>query len=328
MLCMRASFRGSYHRSVAKLICTAVFCSGYVYSFSAGAPPAEKRQSRSPRPMQDFELSGDWASAKKKLRNPDCCVVSISGLESHLVVLQEQLDQGPAELDLRARISSSKENVVSDCIQVCDLCSMPSCSKFTNDKDEVAYLGDPSVAALMELAQGVASLADGPLEGTKEVFMRIVCASDYRARDPMYHTDKAPLRAYVTLRGVGTDFMTRPCSLLQYAQLRGSGEVRAFNSVRRAEELEFIVMKGDQYICDMSQENCHKESAISSWFNRLWKRTIACVHRSPPAPYSGGRRIILSLDIADGGDDQQWFQADKKREWRSGMTQRKSRLVA
>lgn len=288
----------------------------------------ENRQYRSPQPMQDFGLSGDWASAKKKLRNPDCCVVSISGLESHLGVLQEQLDQGPAELDLRARISSSKENILSDCIQVCNLCSIPSRTKFPMYEDEKAYLRDPSVAALMELAHGVASLADGPLEGTKEVFMRIVCASDYRARDPMFHTDKAPLRAYVTLRGVGTDFMTRPCSLLEYLQLRGSGEARALNSVRRAEELEFIVMKGDQYICDVSQEDRHKVSVISSWFNRWWKRTIACVHRSPPAPYSGGRRIILSLDIADGDDDREWFQADKKREWRSGMTQRKSRLVA
>lgn len=319
--------RGCDHQFAAWFICTTVFFSCYVSSFSVGAPPVEKRQSRPPRPMQDFELSVDWASAKRKLRNPDCAVVSISGLEYHLGILQEQLDQGPAELDLRARISSSEENVGSDCLRVCHLSSMPSCSEISDGENKEKILGDPSVAALMELAQGVASLADGPLEGTKDVFMRIVCASDYRARDPMYHTDKAPLRAYVTLRGVGTDFMTRPCSLLEYAQLRGLGQGSAVDSVRRAKELEFIVMKGDQYSCDKSQD-IHKESVISSWFDRLWKRTIACVHRSPPAPYSGGRRIILSLDIADGDDDQEWFQADKKREWRSGMTQRKSRLVA
>jgi hypothetical protein len=43
---------------------------------------------------------------------------------------------------------------------------------------------------------------------------------------------------------------------------------------------------------------------------------------------SGGRRVIISLDLADGDDDREWYQADKKREWRSGMTQRKSHLVA
>ena len=32
--------------------------------------------------------------------------------------------------------------------------------------------------------------------------------------------------------------------------------------------------------------------------------------------------------LADGDDDREWYEKNQKREWRSGMTQRKSRLVA
>lgn len=137
----------------------------------------------------------------------------------------------------------------------------------------------------------------------------------------MFHTDKAPLRAYVTLRGVGTEIMTRVCSPVEYALLRSLGKLGENNkssaSLRQAEELEFIVMKGDHYV---------HSSDVETWLTRAWKRASACVHRSPPG--LGGRRIILSLDLADGDDDREWYQANKKREWRSGMTQRKSRLVA
>jgi hypothetical protein len=65
----------------------------------------------------------------------------------------------------------------------------------------------------------------------------------------------------------------------------------------------------------------------------IWIRNAACVHRSPPAAEvvavgGGKRRVILSLDLADGDDDREWYEYDKKRGWRSGMTQRKSHLVA
>jgi len=299
-------------------------------------------------------LAGDWAGAKAALRNPDCCVVSVPGLESHLRVLQAHLaDQGPAELDLRARVRaldastsssssySRSDHVYGDCVRVRRSVSpLPGDDHDDNDNDN--HENDPCIAALAELAQGFASLADGPLALAlnghicSDVFLRIVCASDYRARDPMYHTDKAPLRGYVTLRGVGTDFMTRPCSLLEYVILRGWGKGGPVNSVRRANELEFIVMKGDHYeyeYDESSSSGTATSTATStatddSWLTRVWKRTTACVHRSPPAATTGGRRVIVSLDLADGDDDREWYQINTKREWRSGMTQRKSRLVA
>lgn len=280
-------------------------------------------------------LDGDWAGAKAALRNPDCCVVTVPGLESHLRVLQAHfVNSGPAELDLRARIfvnnkSSSAvtdpntgADAYNDCLRVQRLVSP---SKNGNDDDDDGNdninKNDPCTVALEELARGIASLADGPLEGVCDnVFLRIVCASDYRAIDPMYHTDKAPLRGYVTLRGVGTEFMTRPCSPVEYVTLRGLGSGDPVQNVRMAEELEFIVMKGDHY-------ECNGDTAVS-WMNKIWKRTAACVHRSPPAAMSGGRRVIVSLDLGDGDDDREWYQANTKREWRSGMTQRKSRLVS
>jgi len=190
-------------------------------------------------------------------------------------------------------------------------------------------------AALEEIARGAISLADddGPLveEGgcttttTMDVFVRMVCASDYQARDPMFHTDKCPLRGYVTLRGVGTEYRTQPCSPLDYAVLRALGRSTTNNknnnnmdpNLRQAQELELIVMKGDHY---------KSSSPSSSWWRRWWTRACACVHRSPPG--TGGRRVILSFDLAAGEDDREWHEAGKKRSWRSGMTQRKSHLVA
>jgi hypothetical protein len=207
-----------------------------------------------------------------------------------------------------------------------------------NDEDEQHHRSsnkDPCAAALEELVRGVASLADGPLEGVcEDVFLRIVCASDYQARDPMYHTDKAPLRGYVTLRGVGTEFMTRPSTPLEYMTLRSlgkAGEPGRGSSVRQAQELEFVVMKGDHYqamtTCDRTTTP-YSSTTTPSWWSKVWKRASACVHRSPPGARRGGRRVIISLDLADGDDDREWYQANQKREWRSGMTQRKSRLVA
>jgi len=251
-----------------------------------------------------YSLAGDWAAAKASLRKPDCCVVSVSGLGDHLSILQAEWSEAPADLDLRARVRVQSA-LGDDCERIYRSVSMNDVGKENS-----------CTAALEELARGVASLADGPLEGIcEDVFLRVVCASDYRAIDPMYHTDKCPLRGYVTLHGLGTEFLTRPSSPMEYATLRALGQ--GGDSSRNAEELEFIVMKGDYY---------RANNTPPTWKERIWTRTSACVHRSPPGV--GGRRVIVSLDLADSDDDQEWYQANKKREWRSGMTQRKSRLVA
>jgi hypothetical protein len=274
---------------------------------------ADQRQLRDPP-----ALAGDWTGAKAALRNPDCCVVSVPGLEHHLCVLQAYFaDKGPADLDLRARVhvqSSARDDCLSIRRSVDD----------GNGNDETVMLDDSCTDALVELARGVASLADGPLEGVcEDVFIRIVCASNYKAIDPPYHTDKAPLRGYVTLRGIGTEFVTRTCSPMEYAMLRGLGKGVPDQSVSQAKELEFIIMKGDFYAYE-DPNTCTTPAA--SFMNKMWKRKSACVHRSPPAATMGGRRrVIVSLDLADGDDDREWYQANSKREWRIGMTQRKSR---
>ena len=277
-------------------------------------------------------LTGDWASAKLALRHPDCCVVSVSGLEHHLQVLQtELLDKGLADLDLRSRIRASQSDTASrDCYQL-----LQSVTVVPYDHRQHQHVGQKDenndtttstrctaamTAAMKELACGMVSLADGPLEfQVQDVHLRIVCASDYRALDPMFHTDKCPIRGYVTLCGVGTEFMTRTCTPLEYIRLRTFGKqpsTEPSDSVRAANELEFIVMKGDYY----------PQVRSSGWLSKVWQRAFACVHRSPPG--NGGRRVIVSFDLADGDDDREWYDADQKREWRSGMTQRKSRLLA
>ena len=88
-----------------------------------------------------------------------------------------------------------------------------------------------------------------------------------------------------------------------------------------ARELEFIVMKGDYYDASVP-----KEVGLGSSNKKLWSRAEACVHRSPPG--NNAKRVILSLDLADGGDDQEWEERGRKRNWRVGMTQRKSHLVS
>ena len=91
-----------------------------------------------------------------------------------------------------------------------------------------------------------------------------------------------------------------------------------------ARELEFIVMKGDYY--DASVPKDDNNSSMSQNKKKLWSRAEACVHRSPPG--NKAKRVILSLDLADGGDDQEWEERGRKRNWRVGMTQRKSHLVS
>lgn len=225
-------------------------------------------------------------------------------------------------MDLRARIRTA--SAYDDCLRVRRSVS-PSeggdGGENNDDDHDDESEKDPCAAALEELARGIATLADGPLSipgACDGVFVRIVRASDYRAREPPYHTDKCPLRGYVTLCGPGTEYVPRPSSPLEYLALRtlGSGAGEIAGSVRPAGELEFIVMKGDYY----------EAPAETSWLKDVWQRASACVHRSPPG--TGGRRVIVSFDLADGDDDREWYQAGTKREWRSGMTQRKSRLVS
>mmetsp|Transcript_14916 Transcript_14916/g.36595 ORF Transcript_14916/g.36595 Transcript_14916/m.36595 type:complete len:304 (-) Transcript_14916:144-1055(-) len=260
--------------------------------------------------------TSSWRDAKMALRSQDCCVVFVSGLETHLQILQASIaNNGPMDVDLRTRIRAGGNNnchLEQDCLKLQQ-------SILGNDHNDTAV-----TTAFMEIARGAVSLADGPLESVcTDVFLRVVCASDYKARDPMFHTDKCPIRGYVTLRGVGTEFSAVVCNPLQYATLRSLGaDIGRGNddhkNLRQANELELIVMKGDHYQSNIDDAKHFK------W----WARESACVHRSPPGSKTGGRRVILSFDLAAGEDDREWYEIDKRREWRSGMTQRKSRLVA
>ena len=131
------------------------------------------------------------------------------------------------------------------------------------------------------------------------------------------------------MRGVGTEYLNRPSSPLEYFQLRTFGKDGINASTKAtalcsAEEGQFIVMKGDYYYNFADKEIQNKEQP--SLLDSLWARSRACVHRSPQG--NGQRRVIISFDLDDGNDDREWYQAGTKREWRNGLTQRKSRLVA
>jgi len=347
-------------------------------------------------------------------------------LQDHLQILQSELvdnngNNGPSsDIDLRARISMN--SMRHDCLKVLQLCNVnvnvnSTFYRSNNDDDDdddidtnLLNLNNDNrcaVAALEELARGMISLAEvetetdtdndglSPLEHNNggavccdnaAVYIRIVCASNYRARDPPFHTDKASLRGYVTLRGVGTEIMTRPCSPIEYLALRTFGTLPKFpfpllpfssqasseseslqqqvQQLRCAQELEFIVMKGDYYKSSTSTStdmygttttNDHNDDNINPSFSSLfllpqtiWQRASACVHRSPPGvgtstststinsnPTSSKprmrtrrQRVIISFDLADGDDDREWYQTNKQRQWRNGVTQRKSNLVA
>ena len=279
----------------------------------------------------------NWIQANGRLKDKKCCVVNVANLEAQLKILQETLVvHGPADVDLRARVQTSQSQDVSleDCQRVlksvmCDA---------DRGKESKSTITDASVAALHELAQGMAIMASGcGMHGrigneqhtgssVMDVHCRIVCASNYQAREPPFHTDKAPLRGYVTLKGLGTEYMQRACNPLEYLALRMLGDVVAAsisNDLRQAKEMEFIVMRGDYY-------HRHDPLTATTMWERLWTRATACVHRSPPNEEGNcnRRRVIISFDLANGDDDREWFQADKKRGWRNGLTQRKSRLVA
>ena len=313
----------------------------------------------SPPPNGLATCASSWAAAREKLRDPQCCVVSVcaplngtdagdagdegderqrESLSAHLAVLRDELGvRGPSDVDLRVRIDTTTTHLATaDCLKLCQSV-LPKDSKVTgadavdgNADGEDHQDGRSLARALAELAVGMASFAADCRCPGDGVFLRLVCASSYRAGNPPFHTDKAPLRGYVTLAGPGTEFVARPCSPLEYAVLRsaGAGVARHEGSrgnggpaLRRAAEREFIVMKGDHYY----RRNA---AAASSW----WPRAFACVHRSPSGAGAGagggGRRVIVSFDLADGDDDREWHDARRKRQWRAGMTQRKSRLVA
>ena len=137
------------------------------------------------------QLSGNWFVAKQSLRDPNCCVVSIAGLESHVSTIQQYFcgDDAPDDLDLRTKVRC--KNVGSNHNMAYDDCKKIYIAVMQNDKlSDCINNNHPCISALEELARGVASLADGPLEGTcTDVHMRIVCASNYKAIDPMFHSE-------------------------------------------------------------------------------------------------------------------------------------------
>ena len=297
-----------------------------------------------------------WSTARNALRDPGCCVVSVvkngssqqksdsdedqhstKSLKDYLKVLRERLAvHGPSDIDIRTRIdTTSYGSATKDCVRVCQ-------SMLLLGKEMISKEIDDTAEALAELAMGMSSFAkdcSSPNNDDDGVFLRIVCASSYGAHDPVFHTDKAPLRGYTTLEGVGTEFVTHPCSPLEYLALRsfgmalprfGNQQQQTKNNsheeddtnLRCASEGEFIVMKGDYYYRGNPDYS-------SSWWRQ---REFACVHRSPPGSSDRGsisrRRVIVSFDLADGDDDREWHDANQKRTWRAGMTQRKSKLVA
>ena len=313
--------------------------------------------SRTSSSSHAIKCDGNWYQAKQALCNPNCCVVSISGIDHHLATLQSYFcgDDAPSDIDLRMRVRccnadgrnkyNRTEIIYEDCANVYNTVMNPSATNNKNENDEQIININPCIQALQELAQGVQSLADGPLQSTvTDVHMRIVCASNYKANDPPFHTDKCPLRGYVTLAGPGTEYMDVTCQPWEYVALRTLGveglggiNMDKVGRLRMANELEFIVMKGDYYDASFPDDDVMGSSNNNSNHNEsvgnnkqtnklLWSRSEACVHRSPPG--NAGKRVILSLDLADGGDDQEWEERGRKRNWRVGMTQRKSHLVS
>ena len=305
-----------------------------------------------------------WSIVNQSLRDPNVCVVSSpTGLDDHLSILREALCSNYAHTDLdlrmRVRCSSSVDDdngndddysdrtTLNDCIKIVDSVinrrkNQQQLSSANNEHYSSSVL--EAALALKELALGVSSLADASFsESTSkdpppDVHVRVACASDYRAIDPVFHTDKCPLRAYVTLIGPGTEYVDTTCNPLQYLALRMLGENGLVSSigddggeggrirVKEAKEMEFIVMKGDRYVHNHQSLPLLSSSQSSSL--GLWSRSSACVHRSPPGALGGGKRVIVSLDIANGEDDREWYETGRKREWRAGLTQRKSRLVS
>lgn len=326
---------------------TVAGCSAF--TSSADTPREKPRYQRNgvgPSSQLPARTGGDWDAGKRGLRDPSTCVVTINGLQEQLVKIQSCFcsDEALADVDLRTKVRCDNEDETRhDCEEIYNAVMASVYTRNESEKEKCQHLAPQLhhstevTLALAELARGVASLADGKLAKTcTGVHMRVVCASDYRAIDPPFHTDKCPFRGYVTLAGQGTQYMDETCLPHEYAALRTLGVdglqsvsgQRKVDSLKSAKGLEFIVMKGDTYDAPPSED--YSPSASDKLLNRFWTRSAACVHRSPPSHDGGGdrRRVILSLDLADGVDDQEWHEARRKRSWRSGMTQRKSHLVS
>lgn len=290
--------------------------------------------------------SSSWSIVNQSLRDPNVCVVSSpTGLDDHISILREAFcsNDAHADLDLRMRVRCSisvdndngkddygSRTTLDDCIKIVD----SVINRRKNEQQQLSainkhFSSSLKVAlALKELALGVSSLADASSKFPLDVHVRVACASNYRAIDPMFHTDKCPLRAYVTLAGPGTEYVDTTCNPVQYFALRTLGENGHGGRIRvkEAKEMEFIVMKGGRYVHNHQSSSLLSSSQSSSL--GLWSRSSACVHRSPPGALGGGKRVIVSLDIANGEDDREWYETGRKREWRAGLTQRKSRLVS
>lgn len=283
-------------RILATLLVSSQF-SAAALSLSSFFPPT-------PPPVSSLASHGEggWAEAKAALRSTECCVISVAGLEPHLKVLQAAWAREPGDIDLRSRVRTARSTVIhDDCLAAWRALSTSAFSRPPGGEQQAAC-----VAALEALARGFSSLADGPLDGgaCQDVFLRIVCASDYRAKSPRWHTDKAPIRGYVTLSGPGTNY-------------KRTRHADPKETVRQVEELDFIVMKGDNY-----QAPTTAAPSTAPWWTAFNSKGNACLHRSPIGE-AGQRRVIVSLDLATGGDDREWL-VNTKREWRSGFNQRKS----
>ena len=324
-----------------------VYIPSLVYALSSARTAVTRHVASTYDSSDSSHLAGDWSNAKQKLRYPNCCMVSVSGLEHHLSTIQQYFcgDDAPNDLDLRMKVRVSDINgdsggnirdvAYEDCTKIFNavMGGKDTYSSNLGDDREAEGIANNNhhscILALEELARGISSLADGPLEGIcTDVHIRVVIASNYQAIDPMYHTDKCPLRGYVTLAGPGTEFVNETCQPWEYAALRtlgldGLSKGKARSLLKMAEELQFIIMKGDDYNAPMPN------GMSPSITSKLWSRSSACVHRSPPAAAAkSGKRVILSLDLADGKDKQEWYEISRRRGWRSGMTQRKSHLVS
>ena len=330
-------------------------------AFSTSAPSFSASQvtsQDSDHLLEPPDLCGTWSDARLSLRHPKCCVVSVANLTPHIRTLQTSFAAADADdgrpfddLDLRMRVRCGQgyRAAYADCEMIRRAVLRPLVGGGVEDvrreyyedehkdTDESASTG-ATTHALVELCRGLATLADGPLTtNVQDVHLRIVRASSYRARDPMFHTDKCPLRGYVTLTGAGTEYMRRPCSPVEYGLLRsglgnddhggGSTNSNLRNDLTSARELEFIVMKGDCYDAPLPAD---VELSLADRLVRgAWRRSSACVHRSPPGGGVGGgdsvktagqnrhqRRVIVSLDLADGDDDQEWYVSGRRRGWR------------
>lgn len=119
---------------------------------------------------------GEWRQASVQLAKPDCCVVSVNGLEACLSTLQEHfVDHARRDVDLRARIcisyGDSRDDTLADCQKVYDRVMMDTSNNHQLENTEKC------IQALAELAEGISTALDIDWHTHKQdVFMRVVCA--------------------------------------------------------------------------------------------------------------------------------------------------------